>query len=180
MWDPYREAVNAVLPQAIIVVDRFHIQRMANQVLDTVRKSIREQLTPKERRTLMHDRFILLKRSKDLDVHELRVLEPWLKTFKDLGTAYQFKEDFYDIWDSENKITAIERYKEWKLQIPEQLEAAFRPLTTAVSNWGGDICLLRSPDHERLYRSRQRRDQGYKPAGQGLFLRSDQSQDSVY
>jgi transposase len=60
---------------------------MANQALDTVRKSIRKKLTPRERRTLMHDRFILLKRYKDLDTHELLVLEPWINNFKDLGAA---------------------------------------------------------------------------------------------
>ena len=66
-------------------------------------KSIREKLSLKERRTPMHDRFILLKRYKDLDAHELLVLEPWLRTFEDLGTAYQLKEQLYDIWDSKNK-----------------------------------------------------------------------------
>ncbi len=92
MWEPYREAVTAVLPQAIIVVDKFHVQRMANQALDTVRKGVRERLTPRGRRTLMHDRFILLKRYRDLDAHELLVLESWINNFKDLGAAYQLKE----------------------------------------------------------------------------------------
>ena len=41
---------------------------------------------------LMHDRFILLKRYRDLDAHELLVLESWINNFKDLGAAYQLKE----------------------------------------------------------------------------------------
>ncbi len=139
MWEPYREAVTAALPQAIIVVDKFHVVRMANQALDTVRKGIREKLTPRERRTLMHDRFTLLKRYRDLDIHELLVLESWINNFKDLGSAYQLKEQFYGIWESKNKREALERYQKWQSQIPEQLEAAFRPLTTAVSNWEKEI-----------------------------------------
>ena len=139
MWEPYRDAVAIALPQAIIVVDKFHVQRMANLALDTVRKSIREGLTPKVRRTLMHDRFILLKRYRELDTHELLVLESWIKNFKDLGTAYQLKEQFYDIWESKNKREALERYQEWRSRIPEQIEAAFQPLKTAVSNWEKEI-----------------------------------------
>ena len=47
MWTPYRDAVQAVLPDARIVIDKFHVVRMANDALEKVRKSLREQLTPK-------------------------------------------------------------------------------------------------------------------------------------
>ena len=35
MWNPYRAAVKAVLPQARIVVDKFHVVRMANDALES-------------------------------------------------------------------------------------------------------------------------------------------------
>lgn len=58
MWNPYREAVKETLPNAKIIADKFHVVRMANQALESVRKHIRSQLSAKERRKLMHDRFI--------------------------------------------------------------------------------------------------------------------------
>lgn len=58
MWRPYRDAVNIVLPQAKVVVDKLHLVRMANQALDSVRKSLRDKMSSKERRTLMRERFI--------------------------------------------------------------------------------------------------------------------------
>jgi len=58
MWRPYRDAVRIVLPQAQVVVDKFHVVKMSNYALETVRKSVREGLSPKERRTLMHEGFI--------------------------------------------------------------------------------------------------------------------------
>lgn len=67
MWRPYRDAVEDVLPQANIVIDKFHVAKMANEALERVRKSFRESLTPKQRRGLMHDRFVLLKRESDLN-----------------------------------------------------------------------------------------------------------------
>ncbi len=67
MWNPYRAAVKAVLPQARIVVDKFHVVRMANDALERVRKGLRKELKPSQSRTLKGDRKILLKRA-----HELR------------------------------------------------------------------------------------------------------------
>lgn len=49
MWTPYRDAVRTVLPDARIVIDKFHVVRMANDALEKVRKGLREQLTPKQR-----------------------------------------------------------------------------------------------------------------------------------
>lgn len=53
MWKPYKDAVNTILPHAKVVVDKFHVVRMANQALDNVRKSLKAHMSQKERRTLM-------------------------------------------------------------------------------------------------------------------------------
>ena len=52
MWKPYKDAVNTILPHAKVVVDKFHVVRMANQALDNVRKSLKAHMSQKERRTL--------------------------------------------------------------------------------------------------------------------------------
>jgi transposase len=62
MWIPYRNAVRSNLPRACIIVDKFHVVRMANQSLEAVRRELRQMLTDRQRRTLMHDRFVLLRR----------------------------------------------------------------------------------------------------------------------
>ena len=59
MWRPYREAVETIIPGAKIVIDKFHVARMASDSLERVRKSLGEKLTPKQRRGFMHDRFVL-------------------------------------------------------------------------------------------------------------------------
>lgn len=51
MWRPYRDAIQAVMPQATIVVDKFHVVRMANTALESVRKKHRAMLEPKARRS---------------------------------------------------------------------------------------------------------------------------------
>ena len=49
MWKPYRRAFQTVLPQARIVVDKFHVVRMANEALEKIRKGLRKELKPNQR-----------------------------------------------------------------------------------------------------------------------------------
>ena len=110
MWRPYRLAVEATLPNAVVVVDKFHIVRMANVALEQVRKDLRESLSDKKRRTLKKDR-----------------------------QAYELKESFFDIWDAADKQTAWAKYEDWKASIPTDLAGQFKDITTAVENWKGPI-----------------------------------------
>jgi transposase len=138
MWNPYRDAVKGVLPDAAIVVDKFHVVRMANEAMEAIRKSLRASLQPNQRRKLMHDRFVLLKRQRDLSLKESFLLQTWLGIHSELEAPYRLKEDFYDIWDSSaHKNEALSRYKVWATQARQY--AAFQPLITAVSNWETEI-----------------------------------------
>ena len=75
MWKPYRRAVQAALPQARIVVDKFHVVRMANEALEKVRKGLRKELKANQRRTLKGDRKTLLKRAHDVSDRERLIME---------------------------------------------------------------------------------------------------------
>jgi transposase len=139
MWQPYKEAVKDVIPHAQIIVDKYHIVRMANQSMESVRKVIRAGLTDRQRRTLMHDRHILLRRRFELKPSDTMILQSWTGTFPALGTSYDLKERFMDIWLSATRPTAESAYRTWRESIPDELEAAFKPLTLAVDNWHTEI-----------------------------------------
>jgi transposase len=139
MWNPYRDAVREVLPQAQIVVDKFHVQRMANDALEKARKSMRESLTPKQRRGLVHDRFVLLKRERELTAKDRFLLDGWVKNYPVLGEAYRLKEAFFGIWDSQTPWDAQNAYQTWANSIPEELVSFYQPILTAVGNWQREI-----------------------------------------
>ena len=50
----------------------------------------------------MHDRFVLLKRERDLNDQERLLLDGWTKNYPELGEAYRLKERFFGIYDSES------------------------------------------------------------------------------
>lgn len=139
MWEPYKDAVYAALPNAVVVVDKFHVVRMANAALEVVRKEIRADLTPKQVRGLMHDRFILLKREDNLEPFQRLTLESWTKNFPVLGEAYRAKEDFFSIYDAMTIQEAKAAYDVWRRRLSPAISKAFKPLVTAMNNWETEI-----------------------------------------
>ncbi len=139
MWQPYRDSVRIVLREARIVIDKFHVVRYASDALDAARKELRKNLTDKQRKTLMHDRFALLKRPNTLNAHEQLVLAHWL-TYPQMKLAYELKEDFYNIFDnSASRKEAEHEYEHWLKRITPLIKPYFEPLTKAVDNWYEEI-----------------------------------------
>lgn len=140
MWKPYADSVREAMPGATIVVDKFHVVRMASQAMEVVRKAQRGALEAKFRRKLMHDRFILLRRPKDLKDDQKATMEGWFQQFPKLKTAYELKEAFYCMYDIPAKADAQAAYTEWERSITDtELLTAFRPLLTAMANWRDHI-----------------------------------------
>ncbi len=135
LWQPYRDAVKTVLPDARIVIDKFHVVKMANEAIEKVRKALRAELTPKQRRGLMHDRFILLKRERDLTPKEAFNLDGWTKNYPALGLAYRLKEDFYGIYEAKTQQQAQARYEAWYRCVTPDIYEHFSDLIRAWTNW---------------------------------------------
>lgn len=139
MWAGYHDATREVLPHAKLVVDKFHVLKLLSACLEAVRKDIRKSLTDKQRRTLMHDRFLLLRRPHDLDERETLILETWLKNFPRLETAYRLKEGFYTIYEASTEEAALSRYFAWIEQITPEVFDAFVPFTLTIEHYGDAI-----------------------------------------
>lgn len=139
MWVPYRDAARLMLPQAQIVVDKFHVLRMANQAMETVRKSLRASLTARARRGLMHDRFVLLKRHGALNDQERLLLSGWLVNYPELGLAYQLKEQLFEVYDARDFDDGMDRLRAWRRAVTPEVATAFQPVVTALGNWEPEI-----------------------------------------
>lgn len=135
MWAPYRDACLAVLPQARIVIDKFHVVKMANEAMEKVRKGLRDRLTLKEKRVLMHDRCVLLKRERDLTDRDRLLLSGWFKDYEELELAYRLKEDFFKIYDCSSPNEAQGSYLMWKQRVTPEVAGAFYDLIRAWDNW---------------------------------------------
>jgi transposase len=114
LWNPYRLSAREMLPHVVIVADKYHVLRMINEVVETVRKSFRTSLPSPQQRQLKQDRKILLKRAKDLTEQQRLILEAWTGTYPLLHDLYALKEEFYGIYDAKDEQEGWDRYIAWK------------------------------------------------------------------
>ncbi|KPD09279.1 transposase [Aneurinibacillus migulanus] len=140
MWNPYKSAVNSVIPHAKIVIDKFHVVKLANEALEKIRKANRQNVSAKERRQLMRDRYVLLTRRKDLNDFDDQIkLQIWTNMFPLLGQAYELKEQFFDIYEAESINEAYKLYQNWLSNVPKELMTYFEDLIKAMNNWEEEI-----------------------------------------
>jgi len=83
----------------------------------------------------MHDRFVLLKRERDLNDKEALLLDGWTKNYPELGEAYRLKEQFFGIYDAESPDEAQARFIQWQKSIPSEIADAFADIERAWGNW---------------------------------------------
>ncbi len=169
MWRPYQDAARETLPGVPIVVDKFHVLKMANAALDTLRKTVGVTLPPEKRRSLMRYRHVLPKRFSDLNEVQRKRLDEWSRDFPALTKAHQAKEGFFDIYEAPSRSDAEKRYREWDASLDPEIRTTFGPLLTAFQNWEGSI--LAYFDHRvtnactessnNLIRAVQRMGRGY-------------------
>lgn len=139
MHRPYLMAARDAMPTAMVIVDKFHVVRMATTAVDKVRLHLRSSMTDRKRRELMRSRFLLLKRRHTLQPFERVSLEAWLDQLPLLREAYTRKEAFFDIYDAVDRGTAEQLYHAWKHSLPRDLVRFYQPLLTAMENWHDPI-----------------------------------------
>lgn len=139
MWSGYRSVVRKLIPDARIVVDKYHVLQEVNRALDQVRIAIGRTLTDSQKKRLMRSRFLLLKRKHRLTEEEVIKRDQWLSNFPILHDAYWLKEWFYDFWDCQSRKEAEEQFAIWEQLVPPSVAPYFEKISTSMHNWGEDI-----------------------------------------
>jgi len=110
----YIKAVTQHAPQAEIVFDRFHVQRLASDALDEVRRSmVRNRDDVGTAKALKGTRYALLKNSWNLTRTQRQTLAAVQRTNKGLYRAYLLKETLADALDYRQLARARAALEEW-------------------------------------------------------------------
>ncbi len=109
MHEAFRQAVQMCLPQAKVVVDKFHLIRHINGALDKVRARLQGGNRRGKRRDLFKSRYTLLKGAERLVDWEKARLNELFYRYPDLGRAWVLKESFRDWYRGTNRSRAEER-----------------------------------------------------------------------
>ena len=129
MWGGFPKVVEEVFPNAVIVIDRFHVMKGVNEELNKIRK----QAGVMDRGS----KFILLKNGKDLTEAEAEKLEKILHRSERLRKAYDWKEEFRAIY--EQPLT-VEEGKRQMQQWLRQARQVYCDVITTIRNHLEGIC----------------------------------------
>lgn len=135
MCFPYLAAISRLLPQAVVIVDRFHVHNLLNCAIKHVLKVKRRGMSYSEQREYMRDPHLLLKSRYKLSDKpttnergkrkpcEKMIVEKWLNDVPVLAIAYQLKEDFSDILQLNDRQVAEEKFDLWIKRVREFVKA---------------------------------------------------------
>jgi transposase len=139
MYRPFYSAVKTAFRHAKIVIDTFHVQRYGNQAISRFLDNVRKILSMSQRRLVLRDRFLLLKRNFNLSAVEKEKLKDWKSKWPELAEVYNLKEEFFTIWRLSKKDEAEARYQKWKKNMSSLTRRAFGEIITMIENWYEEI-----------------------------------------
>tara|TARA_B100001123_G_C15304208_1_gene1022066 strand:- start:381 stop:1655 length:1275 start_codon:yes stop_codon:yes gene_type:complete len=140
MWRPFKRSFSQYLPNAKLVIDKFHVVKMASEALEEERKKYQAQLSRDQRIQVKKSiRWLTLKRPGSLSPSELTALQVVREEIPELAIAYDFKEAFFEIYDEPDKQNAQNAFEAWENSLPDQVLEPFKRLARTVHNHYEDI-----------------------------------------
>lgn len=140
IWEGYITAAQAVLPEATIVIDRFHVARHYRDGVDALRKQevrrLKHDLPKEAQDDLKRTLWPFRKRSADLDAAEQERLEQLLAYSPALRLAYTFREQLTRIFDTaRSKKDGLRRMRLWRQRVARSGLTCFDAFLKLLDTW---------------------------------------------
>jgi len=100
MWQPYLKVIKKKAPNALNILDRFHIMKKFNEAIDLIRRGeVKLFKAEDQENVLLKGRWLLLKRPENLDKKQTTRLKKLLKLNIASIKGYILREDFQQFWE---------------------------------------------------------------------------------
>ena len=131
----FRDVARTFLPNAKIVIDRFHVVRYCTWALDNVRREVQKHLPASQRKYFKRSRRLLLAHREKLSEEDRLALDVMLRFSDRLAQAYALKEQFFSFMAAPDRKTAELRLETFldacdMLKLPE-----FDDCRKMLKNW---------------------------------------------
>ncbi|WP_216670838.1 transposase [Microcoleus asticus] len=110
MWGGFPKVIKKVFPNAKVIIDRFHVMKVVNKDLNKLRRAA--GITDRQ------SKYLLLCNRVNLNLLQMDKLELTLGKSECLRIAYEMKEKFREIYESNLTV------KKWQNKIKEWLNHA--------------------------------------------------------
>jgi transposase len=106
MWGGFPKVIKAVFPNADVVIDRFHVQKLINKALNKIRLKLELKG--------LKNRCLLMRNQSNLTSESKQELELLLQSSPSLRIAHELKEELIKIYNSDITATSgIRQIKKW-------------------------------------------------------------------
>jgi transposase len=119
----YRYAMNELVPNALCIIDKFHVIQLVTRASDRIRIDFKNSVTKEQKKTLLNDRWLLLSNQEDLTEDNIIRRDAMFKVHPELLLPYHLKEGLRAVYNATDRKEAFERYYEWEKAIPDELTA---------------------------------------------------------
>jgi len=143
IWKTYINVAKELFPNAEIVIDRFHVVKALNYVLDALRKKLRREF--KNESCFKSIKWKLFKRSEKCDSDDFALLQNAFDKSWLLEEIYQLRNTFNSMFDIAQNKNQLEKQIDLWIKFASQLN--FEPLNTFIktlSNWKTHIAAFAS------------------------------------
>ena len=127
-------------PNAKLTFDKFHITKIINEAMDSLRK-----LERKEIEELKGYKYLFLKRDENLNREQIEAKHYFLTHFPRLGEGYRLKELFNNFWDLKEVDEAGGYLSYWcDLAEESKISPFMKAARTIRAHWSGIINYIKS------------------------------------
>lgn len=140
MWEGYLNAAREVLPNATVVIDRFHVARQYREALDELRleevRRLSKELPKEQREDLKHTLWPLRKRASDLTEEEKSQLEALFAHSPALQAAYRLREELTTIFETaRSKADGLRRIRFWRGRVERSGLRCYDGFLKLLDSW---------------------------------------------
>ena len=143
MWAPYLKVIAKKAPQALNILDRFHIMRAFSEAIDQIRRDEVKQFKANgQENVLERGRWLLLKRPENLSEKQTTRLGELLKLNLASIKGYLLREDFQRFWEYQRPDFAgkfldnwVTRAQQTDLEPMKKVARMLRSHKPLILNW---------------------------------------------
>lgn len=136
MWDGYFWAALEAFPNAIITIDRFHVEKNLLSAISKLRRQIQKQLPGAQQKQMKGVRWLLVSNYDHLSEKKKEELDRILASCPELALCHHVKEEFRDWYEEECEPQEAEKeLKKW-IKLAESLGSqAMTNFVKTLKNW---------------------------------------------
>lgn len=129
----FQKVISEQFPKAVIVTDKYHVVRMANNAVEAVHRKIRKDLPKGERHAAFRSRGVVNRRAHRLDDKGKQALEQITSRYPLLAAAHKAKEDLYAIYVTPDRKEANGQMDRWLTELPREVAPCFKSVVSALT-----------------------------------------------